>query len=57
MQLTGRAGRRGIDEKGESYILFDRSVNAEWYQDIFNIKSNRSCAVSACHTNIPVSNR
>ena len=40
MQLTGRAGRRGIDEKGQAYIFFDKSINAEWYPNIFNVKSN-----------------
>ena len=40
MQLTGRAGRRGIDTKGQAYIFFDKSINVEWYPNIFNVKSN-----------------
>ena len=41
MQLTGRAGRRGVDEIGQSYIFFDESVNSNWYFELFNTKSNR----------------
>ena len=40
MQLTGRAGRRGIDEIGQSYVFLDKTLNSEWYQNLFNTKSN-----------------
>ena len=41
MQLTGRAGRRGIDEIGNSYIFFDKSLESKWYLDLFNTKANK----------------
>ena len=41
MQLTGRAGRRGIDEIGNSYIFFDKTVESKWYLDLFNTKANK----------------
>lgn len=41
MQLTGRAGRRGIDEIGQSYIFFDKTVESKWYLELFNTKANK----------------
>lgn len=40
MQLTGRAGRRGIDKLGQAYVFLDQTLNSEWYQNLFNIKAN-----------------
>tara|TARA_Y100001938_G_scaffold148990_1_gene234383 strand:- start:2235 stop:4100 length:1866 start_codon:yes stop_codon:yes gene_type:complete len=40
LQLTGRAGRRGIDNKGFAYINYDRRIENNWYNDLFNLKPN-----------------
>ena len=40
LQLTGRAGRRGIDTKGYAYINYDKRVENNWYNDLFDLKPN-----------------
>ena len=40
LQLTGRAGRRGIDTKGYAYINYDKRVENSWYNDLFDLKPN-----------------
>lgn len=39
-QLTGRAGRRGIDKSGEAFILYDQSLKEEWYKNLFQNTAN-----------------
>ena len=41
LQLTGRAGRRGIDNKGFAYINYDRRIENNWFNDLFNLKPNK----------------
>ena len=41
LQLTGRAGRRGIDNKGSAYINYDRRIENHWFNDLFNLKPNK----------------
>ena len=40
LQLTGRAGIRGIDSKGYAYINYDKRVENSWYNDLFDLKPN-----------------
>ena len=40
LQLSGRAGRRGIDDKGFAFLSYDKSVNREWYNNLFTLKPN-----------------
>ena len=40
LQLSGRAGRRGIDDKGFAFLSYDKSVNREWYSNLFTLKPN-----------------
>ena len=41
LQLTGRAGRRGIDNKGSAFINYDRRIENHWFNDLFNLKPNK----------------
>ncbi len=41
LQLTGRAGRRGIDNKGFAFINYDRRIENNWFNDLFNLKPNK----------------
>ena len=41
LQLTGRAGRRGIDNKGYAFINYDRRIENHWFNDLFNLKPNK----------------
>ena len=38
LQLTGRAGRRGIDTKGFAFINYDRNIENFWYNNLFTLK-------------------
>ena len=40
LQLTGRAGRRGIDEKGYAFLSFDKNINNDWYTNLFSLQSS-----------------
>ena len=40
LQLTGRAGRRGIDEKGYAFLSFDQNINNDWYTNLFSLESS-----------------
>ena len=41
LQLTGRAGRRGIDNKGSAFINYDRRIENHWFNDLFDLKPNK----------------
>ena len=38
LQLTGRAGRRGIDKIGYAFINFDNNIDTHWYDKLFSLK-------------------
>ena len=38
LQLTGRAGRRGIDKIGYAFINFDKNIDTHWYDKLFSLK-------------------
>jgi superfamily II RNA helicase len=40
LQLTGRAGRRGIDTKGFAFVNYDRNIENFWYNNLFTLKSS-----------------
>ena len=40
LQLTGRAGRRGIDTKGFAFVNYDRNIENFWYNNLFTRKSS-----------------
>mgnify|MGYP001253046457 CR=1 FL=1 len=38
LQITGRAGRRGIDNIGYAFINYDKNINTHWYDKLFTLK-------------------
>jgi len=38
LQLTGRAGRRGIDNIGYAFINYDKNIDTHWYDKLFSLK-------------------
>ena len=41
LQLTGRAGRRGIDDIGYAFINYDKNIDTHWYDKLFTLKPSK----------------
>ena len=41
LQLSGRAGRRGLDKKGFAHLSFDKNISKEWYNNLFKLKASK----------------